>query len=715
MTTVNGSDNNLHPSNSERHKSPSLNMNPVLSPMVTSPISGSNQNGSLDPISSQNHCETETVLPANNSDSSSSSSLLPNVKTRMGRARSNSRSEGSQYQNDFDQLNTTYNMIQTFNNNSNCNSNITENTTTTTNITGTTQNIRKRNHKNKIKDTIKDNKSDTNHIKDDNNGKNNVPPSILTSRNKYTYIIILKSLNNTFETKFLMVPFKPDILKLGRPVVNNNNGNNNNDSSSNNNHNNNNNSNRINGHNITNDGNDLLKRSTSGLVRPDNGNFDSRVLSRNHASLTCDPRTGKIYIKDLKSSNGTFINGNRINSHEVELKIGDIIDLGTDIDTKFEHRKISALVEEITIIPLLNGLTPNYPSDSNHIDQMGTVDRTKIKPITVNPLSAQRAAFEAAMFGDVNNLDLEDAILGPETEILSGIFINNSIGTSPKLMNVIKLLSTELSLERQEYEKLRSMENFMINYTTNLEYINKLMIEMNDKQLIKLQDTLKKTFTEKHERILKDTMDQITAINKEKEIFKEKHLEEIKANKKLISSLEMQIEDLKTRLQVEKYKNSCLNKKKQLSSSSSSLLSSSSSSQQVVPKKEGNKMIDTSSESTLCSTKTSSNEENMGTEKNKDNLSVSSESNNKTNITKNIRSTQSNDDDTAINKDKISIQHNNNRNLDSLISKKHSNENNKANKSSNNNTSSKKTISTIIMLTTVSVGIIAVLLKQKFS
>lgn len=126
------------------------------------------------------------------------------------------------------------------------------------------------------------------------------------ARNKYTHVLVLKSLNNTFETKFLVVPFKPSGLKLGRPVIG-----------------------------ASNSGsNGGLSGKADPQVKADNGNFDSRVLSRNHASLSCDAKTGKICIRDLKSSNGTFVNGSRIGQTDVEIKVGDVIDLGTDIDTK---------------------------------------------------------------------------------------------------------------------------------------------------------------------------------------------------------------------------------------------------------------------------------------------------------------------------------------------------------------------------------------------
>lgn len=49
---------------------------------------------------------------------------------------------------------------------------------------------------------------------------------------------------------------------------------------------------------------------------PSNGYFDSKVLSRAHAEVWSD--AGKVYIKDVKSSNGTFVNGQRLSLEGVE-------------------------------------------------------------------------------------------------------------------------------------------------------------------------------------------------------------------------------------------------------------------------------------------------------------------------------------------------------------------------------------------------------------
>jgi hypothetical protein len=112
-----------------------------------------------------------------------------------------------------------------------------------------------------------------------------------------------------------------------------------------------------------------------------NGYFDSKVLSRQHAEIWED--SGKIYIKDVKSSNGTFINGERLSPEGVEsdpfeLKNDDIVEFGIDIigeDNKTTiHHKVAArvmcvftdedahLAARVEAIPSSASLPPNIPS-----------------------------------------------------------------------------------------------------------------------------------------------------------------------------------------------------------------------------------------------------------------------------------------------------------------------------------------------------------------
>jgi hypothetical protein len=91
------------------------------------------------------------------------------------------------------------------------------------------------------------------------------------------------------------------------------------------------------------------------MPAPLNGFFDSKVMSRKHAEIWAD-KNGKIWIRDTKSSNGTFINGQRLSkenrdSDPHELCKRDLLELGIDIvsedqKTVVQH-KVAARVEYV--------------------------------------------------------------------------------------------------------------------------------------------------------------------------------------------------------------------------------------------------------------------------------------------------------------------------------------------------------------------------------
>lgn len=122
-------------------------------------------------------------------------------------------------------------------------------------------------------------------------------------------------MNGTFDRKTITVPLFPDVLRIGRQTNN------------------------------------------KTIPTPINGFFDSKVLSRQHAEIWAD-RTGKIWIRDVKSSNGTFVNGQRLSpenrdSDPHELKKGDMLELGIDIVSEDQktivHHKVAAHVEHAGI------------------------------------------------------------------------------------------------------------------------------------------------------------------------------------------------------------------------------------------------------------------------------------------------------------------------------------------------------------------------------
>jgi hypothetical protein len=122
-------------------------------------------------------------------------------------------------------------------------------------------------------------------------------------------------MNGTFDRKMITVPFFPEVLRIGRQTNN------------------------------------------KTQPTPLNGYFDSKVLSRSHAEIWAD-RTGKIWIRDVKSSNGTFVNGQRLSqenrdSDPHELNAGDMLELGIDIVSEDQktivHHKVAARVEHAGI------------------------------------------------------------------------------------------------------------------------------------------------------------------------------------------------------------------------------------------------------------------------------------------------------------------------------------------------------------------------------
>lgn len=143
------------------------------------------------------------------------------------------------------------------------------------------------------------------------NGVRTQPPS------ETQPLLHLVPMNNTFDRKTISVPVWPDVIRIGR--------------------------------------------QTNGKTVPTplNGYFDSKVLSRSHAEVHAD-RQGRIWIRDIKSSNGTFVNGRRLSqenkeSEPQELREQDVLELGIDIVSEDQktvvHHKVAAKVEHAGAYP----------------------------------------------------------------------------------------------------------------------------------------------------------------------------------------------------------------------------------------------------------------------------------------------------------------------------------------------------------------------------
>ena len=157
-------------------------------------------------------------------------------------------------------------------------------------------------------------------------------------------VLYLLSLNGTFERKTIGVPFAPDNLRIGRQT------------------------------------------NQKTIPTATNGFFDSKVLSRQHAEIYAE-RNGKIFIRDVKSSNGTFVNGTRLSqenreSDPHELQTGDHLELGIDIVSEDQktvvHHKVAAKVEHAGFMSSSNNvLDMNFgdldPANSSMMMPSGAV------------------------------------------------------------------------------------------------------------------------------------------------------------------------------------------------------------------------------------------------------------------------------------------------------------------------------------------------------
>ncbi|KAF2197829.1 hypothetical protein GQ43DRAFT_189310 [Delitschia confertaspora ATCC 74209] len=239
---------------------------------------------------------------------------------------------------------------------------------------------------------------------------------------EHTAILHLIPMNGTFDRKTINVPFFPDVLRIGRQTNN------------------------------------------KTVPTPMNGYFDSKVLSRQHAEIWAD-RNGKIWIRDVKSSNGTFVNGQRLSqenrdSDPHELREQDMLELGIDIVSEDQktivHHKVAARVEHAGIYS--NGandiMDPQYSDLQTPLfNTMGPNGQQGI------PNMRQRTAGPGAMNGG--------RIQGP-----GGALGNNMSGMNqPRHTNfwlqpitmeqVVKKLSAEIKAARQQSQELQQTSQYI--------------------------------------------------------------------------------------------------------------------------------------------------------------------------------------------------------------------------------------------------------------
>ncbi|KAJ5888443.1 hypothetical protein N7495_008484 [Penicillium taxi] len=232
-----------------------------------------------------------------------------------------------------------------------------------------------------------------------------------------TAILALVPMNGTFEKKQINVPFVPEVLRIGRQT------------------------------------------NAKTQPTPINGFFDSKVLSRQHAEIWAD-KSGKIWIRDVKSSNGTFVNGHRLSpenreSDPHELRENDTLELGIDIvaedQNSIVHHKVSAKVEHAGPI----GNTPNI-LDLN----FGDLDPASGGGLLPSPLTQQFSHQRGRSSSNLSNRSIQSNA-STQISALQQQRQMNYWNSPLSVEQVVKRLTGELKLAKQQSQDLSQTDEFL--------------------------------------------------------------------------------------------------------------------------------------------------------------------------------------------------------------------------------------------------------------
>ncbi|KAL6237720.1 hypothetical protein BDW75DRAFT_71995 [Aspergillus navahoensis] len=240
------------------------------------------------------------------------------------------------------------------------------------------------------------------------------PPAILT----------LIPLNGTFEKKQITVPYFPETLRIGRQT------------------------------------------NAKTVPTSKNGFFDSKVLSRQHAEIWADRATGKVLIRDVKSSNGTFLNGQRLSpenreSEAHEIRENDTLELGIDIVSEDQktivHHKVSAKIEHAGV----------YGSVPNIFDlTLGDLDPASGNGLLPSPLS-QPLSHLRGRAGSASSTRSAQSNASSQFNALQQQRQMNYWSSPLSIEQIVKRLTCEMKQAKQQQQELRQTDEFLTGLMTS--------------------------------------------------------------------------------------------------------------------------------------------------------------------------------------------------------------------------------------------------------
>ncbi|QSL65186.1 hypothetical protein MERGE_002491 [Pneumocystis wakefieldiae] len=204
---------------------------------------------------------------------------------------------------------------------------------------------------------------------------------------------------------------------------------------------------------------------SSFLTHPDVG--------RAHAEVWADPKTGRVFIRDIRSSNGTFLNGQRLSQENQTSEPFELHELGIDIineeDRSILHCKVSCCIEHA-------GWAEEGSSDASQTEVnplwvdtgiAETFDTITPRVLVSNDLVHSKSVLEENKIHEYFGKEVEDILQGLNTGLKTAKQQINDIKSITKVLNNIQD-TVFCNFKNNNLEKNQS-EDVSENHSENFE------------------------------------------------------------------------------------------------------------------------------------------------------------------------------------------------------------------------------------------------------
>ncbi|CAF3127588.1 unnamed protein product [Rotaria sp. Silwood2] len=275
---------------------------------------------------------------------------------------------------------------------------------------------------------------------------------------------------------------------------------------------------------------------------PNNAIFDCKVLSRQHAKIWYE--NGKFLLQDTKSSNGTFVNSQRLGkcneeSPSFEIFSGDIIQFGVDVTENNRKTTHNCIIMEVKLFHTdgNEGLTRNTNDQS--LSQMKELD------INTQTLYQLEQYIQEAMY--------REQTLGQKLVFLQGVLRDaqqtsneswQAIIHEDRLLARINALEDQIRIYRTKFPNEDTIKQELIQLTDShikFEEASKIKLE---KAILERADAINRSKSlECSLQLIQDELKRYEELYEQHKQDTEQLVQSIDEQRSLISEFEIKLRD----------------------------------------------------------------------------------------------------------------------------------------------------------------------------